>query len=121
MLQEEFQGRLGGMLDRWLAGPKPVTAIIAANDEMARFLFEAIKRRGLSIPDDLSVISFDNIDGFPGTSSPRLTSYSIAFAETGATAARLLMSQIKHPESTVHSGLYLVQGRLVERDSVRQI
>jgi LacI family transcriptional regulator len=47
--------------EKLMAQPNPPTAIFAANDEMAFGAMDALKSRGLSVPDDVSVIGFDDI------------------------------------------------------------
>lgn len=46
--------------ERLLDGENPPTAIIASNDRMALAVLEAARTRGLAVPDDLSVVSFDD-------------------------------------------------------------
>ncbi len=48
-------------MNRLLAMPMPPRAVFVANDEMAFGALEAIKGRGLRIPDDIAVIGFDDI------------------------------------------------------------
>src|SRR5690606_34716171 len=60
---EETPPDMTAILDRLLAathGAEP-TAIITANDWMARGLYTALARRGLQVPQDISVAGFDNI------------------------------------------------------------
>jgi len=70
-----------------LALPCPPTAIFASNDTMALGVFEAARRRGLRIPEDLSVVGFDDLPE-SRWSPPPLTTIRQPLAEMGALAAR---------------------------------
>jgi LacI family transcriptional regulator len=69
----------------------PPTAIVAACDQQAMGVYEAARRLGLRIPDDLSVVGFDDI---PTTAwmSPPLTTVRQPLAEMAALAVRTLLS-----------------------------
>ena len=41
--------------------PDPPTAIFASSDQMALGVYEAVRRRGLRVPDDVSVVGFDDL------------------------------------------------------------
>jgi len=47
---------------RLLDGPNPPTAIFCFNDRLAMGAYDAIKSRGLSVPDDISIVGFDDED-----------------------------------------------------------
>jgi LacI family transcriptional regulator len=51
------------VIEAMLDQPEPPTAIIADNDEMAFAALHAADRRGLSVPEDISVISFEDTPG----------------------------------------------------------
>lgn len=77
-----------------LALPQPPTAIFAANDEMAFGAIDAIHSKGLRVPEDISVVGFDDI----GTSShihPPLTTMRQPLAELSASAVGELMALIE--------------------------
>jgi LacI family transcriptional regulator len=77
-----------------LALPEPPTAIFAANDEMAYGAIDAIHSQGLRVPDDISVVGFDDI----ATSShihPPLTTMRQPLAELSACAVGELMALIE--------------------------
>ena len=66
------------------------TAIFAANDQMALGVYEAVRRRGMRVPEDVSVVGFDDL---PETSwsSPPLTTVHQPLAEMGLLAARTVL------------------------------
>jgi LacI family transcriptional regulator len=67
--------------------PQPPTAIFAANDEMALGILEAARSRGLRVPDDLSVVGFDDTE-VARVASPQLTTVAQPLRRMGAVALR---------------------------------
>ena len=67
------------------------TAIFATNDFLARTALRAIREEGLSVPDDISVVGFDNqkFSGYLG-----LTTIAQPFYKIGAQAAKILIGKI---------------------------
>ena len=96
----------------------PVTAILAANDEMALGVYDAAHDLNLRIPDHLSVIGFDNIPD-AGLADPPLTTVDQAIERMGSLAAEVVIKLIagQPPEQLVHK----VPTRLVVRQSCRSI
>jgi LacI family transcriptional regulator len=74
--------------------PDPPTAIFAACDQQAMGVYEAARRLGLRIPDDLSVVGFDDIPT-AAWMSPPLTTVRQPLAEMAALAVRTVLSP--HP------------------------
>ena len=68
----------------------PPTAIFAASDQMAFGVYEAARQRGIRVPDDLSVVGFDDLPGSRWTSPP-LTTIRQPLAEMGVLAARTVL------------------------------
>ncbi len=95
-----------------LALENPPTAIFAANDQSAVGVYQAARELNLRIPEDLSVVGFDNI---PDASYLDLTTVDQFISEMGYIATKMLMALI--------SGVQLVektqkvQTRLVVRGS----
>jgi len=80
--------------------PDPPTAIFACNDHMAFGVMEAARERGLHLPEDLSVVGFDDI---PQASyvHPALTTVCQPLEEMGRSAAQLLLKYITHPDAEI--------------------
>ena len=74
--------------------PQPPTAIVAGSDEMALGVYEAVRRRGLRVPEDVSVVGFDDLPG-ARWSSPPLTTVHQPLSEMGALAARTVLRLVR--------------------------
>jgi LacI family transcriptional regulator len=72
-----------------LAMPGPPTAIFAGSDQQALGVYEAARQRGLRIPQDLSVVGFDDLPVARWVSPP-LTTVRQPLAEMGRAAAQIL-------------------------------
>ena len=80
-----------------LALPERPTAIFASNDVMAFGVMEAVRDRGLRIPEDVSIVGFDNIPQAVQV-SPQLTTVQQPLADMGHEATRMLLTLIQDPE-----------------------
>jgi LacI family transcriptional regulator len=83
-----------------LALPKPPTAIFASNDVSAFGVMEAVRDLGLRIPDDISIVGFDDIHQASQVNPP-LTTVRQPLEEMGRTAAAMLLDYIADPEKPV--------------------
>lgn len=77
-----------------LALPDPPTAIFAFNDEMAVSTLRAAEERGLRVPEDLSIIGFDDA-AFASYTTPALTTIRQPSRELGRVGVGLLFRQIQ--------------------------
>jgi LacI family transcriptional regulator len=73
-----------------MALPDPPTAIFASSDQMAFGVYEGLRQRGLRVPDDVSVVGFDDLPE-ARWASPPLTTVRQPLAEMGTLAARMLL------------------------------
>lgn len=73
-----------------LSLPAPPTAVVSGSDSIALGLMEAARVRGLRIPDDVSVVGFDDTE-LAQMSTPRLTTIRQPLREMGAVAVRTLV------------------------------
>jgi LacI family transcriptional regulator len=103
---------------RLLSRPHPPTAIMASSDDTAFGVYDAAAELGLRIPEDLSVIGFDNIPASASVNPP-LTTVDQFIERMGALAAEIVLKLIQGQpcESRVHK----VPTRLVIRQSCRAI
>lgn len=81
---------------RLLDSAAPPTAIFAFNDNLAIGALQVARERGLSVPDDLSVVGFDDSEQAPLV-TPALTSVRQPLAEMGRMAVALLVRLLKQP------------------------
>ena len=80
--------------ERLLARPNPPTAIFASNDDMAAATMSVAHRRGLTVPDDLSIVGFD--DTALATSVwPELTTVKQPIAAMAEAALELLIADLR--------------------------
>ena len=84
------------LIDRLLQLPKKQrpTALFCVNDRIAIRAMEALRNRGLSIPDDISVIGFDDIEE-SATAPVPLSTVKVPYYEIGQAAVAVLMEKIK--------------------------
>lgn len=95
-----------------------ITALFGANDEVAITVMEVAQTLGLHIPDDLSVVGFDDID-LADCISPSLTTMHVDKVSMGRLAVQLLVNRVKYPESSPVTTV--VRPHLVERSSVQGV
>jgi LacI family transcriptional regulator, galactose operon repressor len=92
----------------------PPTAVFAFNDLLAIGVIQAARSRGLRVPDDVSVVGFDDLE-FCTMVTPSLTTVRQPLAEMGRTAVGILVRLLENKRSeTLHVQLGT---RLVVRES----
>ena len=77
-----------------LALAQPPTAIFASSDQMALGAYEAVRRRGMRVPEDVSIIGFDDLPEVRW-SSPPLTTIRQPLSEMGMVAARTVLRMVQ--------------------------
>jgi len=96
--------------------PNPPTAIFASNDVMAMGVMDAIRHRGLCVPDDVSVIGFDDI---PQASliRPALTTVRQPLEKMGRVATQMLLELLNKSQKKI--GRIELPTELIIRDSCK--
>jgi DNA-binding LacI/PurR family transcriptional regulator len=98
-----------------MSRPHPPTALFCSCDAVARSAFRSLNAMGLSIPDDVSVVGFDD-DPLAGWLSPALSTIRQPFLEMGNAAVELLCKRMS--DSTTRAEQRLLPVTLLERGSV---
>jgi DNA-binding LacI/PurR family transcriptional regulator len=109
--------RSGYLLAKELIQKEQFSAIFAANDQMALGAARAAKEFGSKVPENLSIVGFDNIP-FSSYFVPSLTTVEIPMYHIGAAAMEMLVNLIseKHSEK-----LRWFDTKLLIRDSTAQM
>jgi DNA-binding LacI/PurR family transcriptional regulator len=114
LLSGDWSARSGYELGKRLATVRDVTAIFAANDQMALGILRALYEAGREVPRDLSIVGFDDIPEAQFFTPP-LTTVHQDFNEVGRQSLMLLLDEIGAP--TRSSSRVVVPPRLKVRES----
>jgi DNA-binding LacI/PurR family transcriptional regulator len=104
-------------IDYLRANPE-VTAIFCANDLVGVTFIQAAREAGISVPSQVSVIGFDDID-LASFITPSLTTMAVDKAAMGRLAVTLLLHRLEFEDESFTSTL--VRPQLIERQSVRTL
>ncbi|MGI5915956.1 MAG: LacI family DNA-binding transcriptional regulator [Anaerolineae bacterium] len=100
VVRGDFEAESGRRaMQELLALPKPPDVVFACSDLMAIGAIQTIQSHGLSVPDDIAVVGFDDIEQ-AARANPPLTTIRQAINEMGVEAVRLLMQCINDPQRT---------------------
>lgn len=107
----------GNYIDMKLPDEMP-TAFVCNCDHVALFLIDNLKKMGYRVPEDVSVVGFDN-SPFAEYADPKLTTVEVDVDTMTETACDLLVSMIRG-EKNIH-GRKVISGRLILRESVKKL
>ena len=93
------------------------TAVFCANDLLALGLMRGLSKHGISIPRDLAVVGYDDVE-FASMLSTPLTTIRQPKYELGRTAAELFLDEVRNPTSHQHKHV-VYQPELIVRESSR--
>ncbi|MBB5325713.1 LacI family transcriptional regulator [Anoxybacillus tepidamans] len=94
------------------------TAFVCNCDQVAHNLVTKLKKLGYSVPDDFSVVGFDN-DIYATITDPPLTTVEVDIEEMAKTAVQFIIGKIKNKHRKF--GRVQIKGRIIYRDSVKNI
>lgn len=97
-----------------LAARQPFTALFAFNDISAMGAIRALRDAGLRVPEDVSVVGFDDIQN-AAYQNPGLTTVRQPLREMGRIAAEILLRRINRPGSDLHDKRAAVEPELMVR------
>jgi LacI family transcriptional regulator len=95
-----------------------ITAIMACNDKVAIELIQASSELAIAIPDDISIIGFDNIT-LADRIAPPLTTMNVDKVSLGRLGVEILLYRLRFPEAAVIQAS--LTATLLERKSVRRL
>src|SRR5215211_166261 len=114
LLTGDWSARSGYELGQRLATVRAITAVFAANDQMALGILRALHEVGREVPRQLSIVGFDDIPEAQFFTPP-LTTVRQDFGEVGRQSLRLLLAEMMSDERS--SARVVVEPRLVVRES----
>lgn len=103
------------MAARFVAAGRMPTAFVALNDEMAFGTIEGFRAAGIRVPDDVSVVGFNNED-IAVLTSPAITTVDAEVASSASAAVEFLLEQLRNRKA-VTGYSRLVPPRLIVRGS----
>jgi LacI family transcriptional regulator len=93
---------------------EPPDAIFCGNDQIARGIADALRERGLVVPDAVAIVGFDNWEIIAEATRPRLTTVDMNLSDLGREAGRRLIGMIAGERM---SGVHRLPCSLILRDS----
>ena len=97
---------------------KMPTAFVCNCDLTASILIKKLGERGLKVPEDISVVGFDNYV-FPGMCDVKITTYGVDSYEMGRNAILNLIRKIS--KERYRHGIMILEGHMIEGESVKRV
>lgn len=94
------------------------TALVCNCDIVAYMVINKLQERGLRVPEDISVVGYDNYS-YPDPSNIPITTYDVGMRKMAEICVGTLMKKITG--DTYYKGVQIVTGHMVVRDSVKQL
>jgi DNA-binding LacI/PurR family transcriptional regulator len=109
-----------GVTRKLLTGGEPFTALFAFNDISAIGAIRALREAGRRVPEDVSVVGFDDIQS-AAFQNPGLTTVRQPLREMGVIAAETLLGRINAPAKTPYPKSITVGPELIVRESTAKV
>jgi len=94
------------------------TAFVCNCDQVAHHLINKLKTLGFKVPDDFSVVGFDN-DIYASITEPGLTTVEVDIQEMAQTAVKFIQEKIKYIDKQY--GRVQIKGKIIYRNSVKNL
>ncbi len=94
------------------------TAFFCNCDMMASKLIKSLNKAGYKVPEDVSVVGFDDFL-YPGLCNIPLTTYSVNMQGMAESAIKLIIKKLENKETSM--GMHMIEGHFVERNSVKTL
>lgn len=117
-LTPSMEGSYGDMAEILRHAPKLPTAFFADNDMIALGAMRALQQNGYRVPEDVSIVGFDDLP-YCAVSSPPLTTVKVYNSQMGRAAVRRLKEIIDYGDT--YRSKVQITSSFVERDSVRDL
>ncbi|MCJ7702735.1 MAG: LacI family transcriptional regulator [Anaerolineales bacterium] len=103
-----------GIVDILRQAPQ-TTAVFCSNDNQAIGAIISLHKHGIRVPEDVSIVGFDNI-GIGQYTTPPITTIHVDRGSLGKLATQILMNRINNPDRALVRAI--ISTKLVERESV---
>lgn len=114
--RDEITGIIG--LEHEFQLPKDMpTGFVCNNDVTAYALIETLRRNGYRVPEDVSVVGYDNYL-YPEYGDSHITTYEVNMAKMSKTSLKCLIKKIESNVTEVNN--HIVSGRMIIRDTVAE-
>jgi LacI family transcriptional regulator len=97
--------------------PRP-TAVVAGNDEIAYGLWRSLQRHAMKVPDDISLVGFDDREEAV-LMDPQLSTVRVHKEEIGESCVKMLLERLHHPQMAFSQRILPTE--FVIRGTVRQV
>jgi len=94
------------------------TAFVCNCDIIASWVIRELEQAGYRVPEDVSIVGFDDFL-YPGLCDVPMTTYAVNMTAMAETGVRLLIKKMSGGETS--EGMHLIEGRFIERKSVRTL
>nr|WP_263325121.1 substrate-binding domain-containing protein [Neobacillus sp. Marseille-Q6967] len=94
------------------------TAFVCNNDEVAYNLINLLQKNGIQVPEDCSVVGFDN-SIYATLTEPPLTTVEVDMEEMSKVSVKFIMEKLKNPDKKY--GRTFIKGNIIYRGSVKNI
>ncbi len=105
-------------LDQFFDRADPPTVLLCGNDRLAMAVYGILRKRGISVPEQVSVVGYDDHRLIAETLYPSLTTAELPYRAMGARAAQWLLDLIADPAAPDASEPARVSGQVHLRDSL---